>query len=423
MSLTETNFSELISDMGKKARKASRALAGISPAVKNKALELMAEKFELNRARIKSENQRDLDKAPDYGLTEAMIDRLRLTDVRIDGIIKAVLEIAALEDPVGALENIRVRPNGLRIGHMRAPIGVIGIIYESRPNVTVDAGALCMKSGNATILRGGKEAFYSNTILAELMEQACQEAGIPEGAVQLVPTTDRAAVGEMLKADEFIDIIIPRGGKSLIKRITQDSIIPVIKHLDGNCFVYVDEFADLEMAKNIAINSKTHRTGVCNAAETMLVHESVAEKFLKDAVQELQNKGVEVRGCDKTLKFCPTVVPATDEDWYEEYLAMTLAVKVIEGFDEAIEFINEHSSGHTESIVSDNHSRVQSFMRRIDSACVHVNCSTRFSDGGEYGLGAEIGISTDKLHARGPMGLLELTTKKWVCLGEGHIRE
>lgn len=416
------SLAELITTLGKKARKASYQLASLAPAVKNAALLFMAEEFKTHQAEIISENEKDLVNGRDKGLTPAMIDRLRLDAKTIASLCTAVTEIAALEDPIGQLENIRVRPNGLRIGHMRAPIGVIGIIYESRPNVTVDAGALCLKSGNAVILRGGSEAVHSNRILARLMENACRKAGIPEGAIQLIPTQDRDAVGELLRADEYVDVIIPRGGKDLIRRITQDSIIPVIKHLDGNCFVYVDEFANLEMAERIVMNSKTQRTGVCNAAETLLVHQAVAAKFLPSCLITMIATGVEVRGCEETQRYNPAVIPAQESDWDEEYLAMIMAVKVIESFDAAVEFINEHSSGHTETIVSDNHPHVMEFTRRIDSACVHVNCSTRFSDGGEYGLGAEIGISTNKLHARGPMGLRELTTAKWICLGEGQIR-
>ncbi len=422
MTVADVSIEQTMTAMGRQSRQASRAMAAASPAAKNHALELMAVAFDANRNRIKAENAIDLEKGEANGLTPAMIDRLRLTDARIDGIITAVREIAALPDPVGEIENMATRPNGLRIGRMRAPIGVIGIIYESRPNVTVDAGALCLKSGNAVILRGGSEAFHSNTVLAGLMLEACREAGLPNGALQLVPTTDRAAVGALLKMDEYVDLIIPRGGKGLIQRIVNDSIIPVIKHLDGNCFVYVDEHADLEKALPIVINSKTQRTGVCNAAETLLVHSAVAKSFLPGCLAELQNLGVEVRGCERTAELGSSIVPATPGDWDEEYLALILAVKVIDSFDEAVEFINAHSSGHTESIVTRDYDRSNEFLRRIGSACVHVNCSTRFSDGGEYGLGAEIGISTDKLHARGPMGLRELTCAKWVVLGEGQIR-
>ncbi len=423
MTVADVSIQQTIAEMGRSARQASRIMAAVPPATKNRALELMALAFDEGRERIKARNAIDLEKGAANGLAPAMIDRLRLTDVRIDGIVAAVREIAALPDPVGGIEDMAVRPNGLRIGHMRAPIGVIGIIYESRPNVTVDAGALCLKSGNAVILRGGSEAFESNTVLAETMVDACARAGLPQGAVQLVPTTDRAAVGALLKLDKYVDLIIPRGGKNLIRRIVQDSVIPVIKHLDGNCFVYVDEFADLEKALPIVVDSKTQRTGVCNAAETLLVHSGVAEEFLPGCLKALQERGVEIRGCDRTQRLGSNVVPATEGDWDEEYLDLVLAVKVVDTFDEAVDFINAHSSGHTESIVTRDFDRANRFLRRIGSACVHVNCSTRFSDGGEYGLGAEIGISTDKLHARGPMGLRELTCAKWIVLGEGQTKE
>ncbi|MDK2973621.1 MAG: glutamate-5-semialdehyde dehydrogenase [Candidatus Sumerlaeota bacterium] len=422
MAETTASMTELLREMGQRARRASYAIAALPPAVKNDALERMAASFDANRERIKTENAKDLAAGEKNGLTPAMIDRLRLDDKGIDGLMRATREIAALPDPVGAIENMAVRPNGLQIGQVRAPIGVVGMIYESRPNVTLDAGALCLKSGNAAILRGGSEAFHSNTILATLMEEACRAAGIPEGAVQLIPTTDREAVGAMLKAEGLIDLIIPRGGKNLIRRVTQESVIPVIKHLDGNCTVYVDEFAELPMALDITINSKTHRYGVCNAAETLLVHAAVADKFLPLVLEALHAKDVRLHGCPRTMAAASYVEAATEEDWYAEYLAPEMAVKVVDSFDDAVEFINHYGSHHTESIVTRDMVRAQAFVRRVDSACVHVNCSTRFSDGGEYGLGAEIGISTDKLHARGPMGLRELTTAKWVVLGSGQTR-
>lgn len=412
----------LMEEMGRRARAASHAMAAASPALKNEALARMAEGFDRHRSRIREQNALDLEAGRKNGLSDAMIDRLRLDDAGIDKLIQAVTEIAALPDPVGEIESMNTRPNGLRIGRLRAPIGVIGIIYESRPNVTVDAGALCLKSGNAVILRGGSEAIHSNRALAAVMEEACAEAGIPDGALQIVPTTDRAAVGALLKLDRYVDLIIPRGGKNLIRRITEDSVIPVIKHLDGNCTVYVDEFADLDMALDIAINSKTQRTGVCNAAESLLVHAAVADRFLPRCLKALQEKGVKIHGCERTRALGTDILEASEEDWYAEYLALEIAAKVIDSFDEAVAFINRYGSGHTESIVTRDIVRGEEFTRRVASACVHVNCSTRFSDGGEYGLGAEIGISTDKLHARGPMGLKELTTAKWVVLGQGQVR-
>ncbi len=419
----ETSIQDLIQEMGRKARAASRALAILPPAVKSRALEAIAQSFENHSEAIQSENQKDLAKAESTGLGKAAIDRLRLTDARIKAMAKAIREIIALPDPVGEIENVRVRPNGLRVGHMRAPIGVIGIIYESRPNVTADAGALCLKSGNATILRGGSEAFHSNSILARLMNEAGTAAGLPDGTIQLIPTTDRAAVGALLKAREYVDVIIPRGGKPLIERVTKESEIPVIKHLDGNCTVYVDETADLEMATRITVNAKVQRPGVCNAAETLLVHRSVAERFLPRVGKELAERKVEIRACERAMKLMPGAKPATEQDWFEEYLDLIIAVKVVDSYDEAVEFINHYGSHHTETIVTNDHNRAMHFLRAVDSACVHINCSTRFSDGGEYGLGAEIGISTDKLHARGPMGLRELTTAKWIVFGEGQVRE
>ena len=418
----EATINEMMEKLGKQARHASRRLATLRPDVKNHALEAMADAFEARKDLIQAENKKDLDRAEENGLTSAMIDRLRLTGARIAAMAKALREIAALPDPAGEIENLRVRPNGLRIGQMRAPVGVIGIIYESRPNVTADAGALCLKSGNAVILRGGSEAFHSNSVIARIMTEAASGAGIPEGAIQLVPTTDRAAVGAMLKLSECIDIIIPRGGKSLIRRITEESVIPVIKHLDGNCTVYVDEGADLEEALAITVNSKTQRPGVCNAAETLLVHAAMAEEFLPRVGRELTERGVELRACERSRPHLPGSSTATEEDWDAEYLDLILAVRVVDSFEEAVEFINTHGSHHTESILTRDHGRAMRFLQAVDSACVHINCSTRFSDGGEYGLGAEIGISTDKLHARGPMGLRELTTAKWVVFGEGQVR-
>ena len=419
---SSTDMTAMIEAMGRKARKAALKLSSLPPAVKNNALEAMAQSFLDHTPEIEAENAKDLARAEEAGLNKAALDRLRLTPPRIAAMAQALREIAALPDPVGEIENVKIRPNGLRIGHMRSPIGVIAIIYESRPNVTADAGALCLKSGNAAILRGGSEAFQSNRILARLMDEAAAKAGVPEGSVQLIQTTDRAAVGALLKAKEFVDVIIPRGGKPLNERISRESEIPVIKHLDGNCTVFVDETADLEMAASIIVNAKAQRPGVCNAAETLLVHRAIADKFLPLAAKALTEKGVELRGDDRTRALVPNAKPATEEDWYAEYLDLILAVKVVDGFDEAVEFINHYGSRHTETIVTKDHTHAMRFLREIDSACVHINCSTRFSDGGEYGLGAEIGISTNKLHARGPMGLRELTTAKWVVFGEGQVR-
>ena len=422
MSTMEKSLAEMMQEMGRRARRAALKLAALKPAQKNAAIEAMAASFIANTDAIVAENAKDLAKAETSGLTAAAIDRLRLDPKRIAALATALREIVALPDPVGEMFNVRTRPNGLRIGQMRAPIGVIGIIYESRPNVTADAGALCLKSGNATILRGGSEAFYSNSILARLMDEASASVGLPEGAIQFIPTTDRAAVGELLKLKGLVDIIIPRGGKPLIERISRESEIPVIKHLDGNCTVFVDASADHEMAVRIAVNSKAQRTGVCNAAETLLVHADIAEAFLPKVCRALQEKKVEIRGDEMTQRLVPGAKAATEEDWYAEYLDLIIAVKVVRTFEEAVEFINHYGSHHTDTIVTRDHDNAMNFTRMVDSSCVHVNCSTRFSDGGEYGLGAEIGISTDKLHARGPMGLVELTTPKWVVFGEGQTR-
>ena len=412
---------ELIQTMGARARAAGYRMARLSTAVKVGALHAMADAIEGAADYLQTENAKDLAGAS--ALTKAAQDRLRLTPKVIAGVVKAVREIAALPDPIGALEDVRVRPNGLRIGHMRSPLGVIGIIYESRPNVTADAGALCLMSGNAVILRGGSEAFHSNTALAKLMNEAGAKAGLPPDAIQLVPTTDREAVGAMLKARQFIDVIIPRGGKSLVERVSRESEIPVIKHLDGNCTVYVDEGADLAAAVPIVVNSKVSRPSACNSAETLLVHRSEAGAFLPNVAQALLAKGVELRGCEASRAIVPAMLPATEEDWYAEYLELILAVKIVDSFEDAVTFINKYGSHHTESILTRDHARAMEFLGAVDSACVHINTSTRFSDGGEYGLGAEIGISTDKLHARGPMGLRELTNAKWVVFGNGQIRE
>jgi glutamate-5-semialdehyde dehydrogenase len=422
MSTVQKPLAEAMKEMGAKARAAALRLAALNPGPKNAALEAMAKAFEGNADRIIAENSKDLASAEANGLSAAAIDRLKLDAKRIGAMATALREVAALPDPVGEITNVRTRPNGLRIGQVRSPIGVIGIIYESRPNVTADAGALCLKSGNAVILRGGSEAFHSNSILAALMDEASAATGLPEGAVQFIPTTDRAAVGELLKLKQYVDLIIPRGGKPLIERISRESEIPVIKHLDGNCTVFVDESADLEMAVRITVNSKAQRTGVCNAAETLLVHRAVAEKFIPMVGRALQEKKVEIRGDETFQKLLAGVIPATEQDWYEEYLDLIIAAKVVDSFEEAVDFINHYGSHHTESIVTRDHNNAMNFVRMIDSSCVHINCSTRFSDGGEYGLGAEIGISTDKLHARGPMGLVELTTPKWVVFGDGQTR-
>ncbi len=409
-------------EIGKRARRAAAKLSCLTPAAKNQALLAMAEMLGQRADTIKDANARDLEAGRAKGLSAAMLDRLMLDDKRIESMAKALRQVALLEDPVGEVYDMHVRPNGLRVGRMRTPIGVIGIIYESRPNVTVDAGALCIKSGNAVILRGGSEAFHSNQALAAIMDEAAQSSGLPEGSVQLVPTTDRAAVEAMLTLNEYIDLIIPRGGKSLIELVVRTSTIPVIKHYDGNCHIFVDESADFDMAETIIINAKCQRPGVCNAMESLLVHESIASAFLPRVARALQAKGVEIRGDAKTVQLVPEAKPATEEDFRAEFLDLILSVAVVPSLDAAIEWINEYGSHHTDAILTRDHRNAMRFLNEVDSACVFVNCSTRFSDGGEFGMGCEIGISTDKLHARGPMGLRELTTSKFVVFGDGQVR-
>jgi len=413
----------LVATMGRRARRAAAALTELRPEVKNRALAAMADAIEATGDSLTVANQKDLETGKAAGLSSAMLDRLTLTPKRIAGMAEALREVAALEDPVGEIFDMHTRPNGLMVGRMRVPIGVIGIIFESRPNVTADAAGLCVKSGNAVILRGGKEAIHSNLAIAEILDRAGRDAGLPENAVQLIPTPDRAVVGALLKAKEFLDLIIPRGGRSLIERVVAESHIPVIKHYDGNCALYVDAEVDIDEAVALTVNGKCQRPGVCNAMENLVVHRAVAEAFLKKAIPALREKGVELRGDESVKKIGgDDVNPATDEDWHTEYLDLILAVKVVDSVDKAIDFINTYGSHHTDAVATKNYETAMRFVRAIDSACVHINCSTRFSDGGEYGLGAEIGISTDKLHARGPMGLKELTTAKFVVFGNGQIR-
>jgi len=414
---------EQVIRMARKAKQASQKLAKLSSTVKNEALLKMAQVLETHKDKILKLNHKDIVLAKAKGLPLALIDRLTLNEKRIKQMCDGLRQIAQLEDPVGKIESMWRRPNGLLIGRMRVPLGVIGIIYESRPNVTVDAAGLCLKAGNAVILRGGSEAINSNIALTDALSEAIQEVGLPGECIQLVRTTDRKAVGEMLKLNEYIDVIIPRGGESLIKMVTENSTIPVIKHYKGVCHVYVDEEADLKMAEKIAFNAKVQRPGVCNAMETLLVAEKIADKFLPVVIRKLQEAGVEIRGDEKTCKISPNVKRATEEDWSTEYLDLILSVKVISGIDEAIAHINRYGSHHSDAIVTNSYIKSRKFLREVDSAAVYVNASTRFTDGGEFGLGAEIGISTDKLHARGPMGVKELTTTKFIILGEGQIRE
>ncbi|KPL11055.1 gamma-glutamyl phosphate reductase [candidate division BRC1 bacterium SM23_51] len=412
----------LAKSIAQKAKAAAGRLACLQTGIKDAALLAMADVLEARRADLAEANARDLEAAREAALSSALIDRLTLNDKRIGGMIESLRKVASLDDPVGEIWDVRVRPNGLTVGRMRVPFGVIAIIYESRPNVTCDAAALCVKSGNAVILRGGKEAIHSNRAIVEIMETAGREAGLPDNAIQLVPTTDRAAVGALLRLSQFIDLVIPRGGKSLIETVVRESTIPVIKHYDGNCFVYVDDRADLEMALAIVVNAKTQRPGVCNAMETLLIHEAVLERFLPRAVEALRVKGVEIRACDRCRAVVPDLLVACEEDWRTEYLDLILAVRAVGSPEAAIEFVNTYGSHHTDAIVTGDYKRALDFLRAVDSSCVLVNASTRFSDGGQFGMGCEIGISTDKLHARGPMGLRELTTSKFVVLGSGQLR-
>ncbi|HOE64434.1 MAG TPA: glutamate-5-semialdehyde dehydrogenase [Candidatus Sumerlaeota bacterium] len=413
---------QLIETMGRKAKNAAAALAVLKPEDKNRALRCMADAFLSHRDEIKIENQKDMNAGEDKGLSKAMLDRLLLNDKRIDEMAQALRAVAELDDPVGEIFDMRVRPNGIKIGRMRCPIGVIGIIYESRPNVTADAACLCVKSGNAVILRGGSEAINSNRILARLMSEAGIASGLPEGSVQLVDTVDRAAVTALLHANQYIDLIIPRGGTALIKKVTEESTIPVIKHYSGNCFIYVDETADLEQATAIIENAKTQRPGVCNALETLLINRKIAASLLGKLAPILLGKKVELRGDPAVCEIVPQAKPAKESDWEEEYLDLILAVRVVDSLDEAVELINRYGSHHTDAILTKDYGNSMKFLTAVDSACVFVNCSTRFADGGEFGMGCEIGISTDKLHARGPMALKELTTAKFIALGGGQIK-
>ena len=409
--------------LGQQARHASRAMARATTGIKNQALLNIAAQIEASRETLKQANAKDMARGEENGLDAALLDRLELTDGRIDTMLEGLRQVAGLADPVGGITDLNYRPSGIQVGKMRVPLGVIGIIYESRPNVTIEAASLCLKSGNATILRGGSEAIESNQALAVCIAKGLEEAGLPSEAVQVIETTDRAAVGEMITMPEYVDVIVPRGGKGLIERISRDAKVTVIKHLDGICHVYIDEEADLAKATNIAINSKTHRYGTCNTMETLLVHQNIAEALLPDLASAYIAIGVELRGCEKTMAILPVAIAATTEDWDTEYLAPILAIKIVDDLDQAIEHINTHGSHHTDTIVSENYTKSRRFLVEVDSSSVMINASTRFADGFEYGLGAEIGISTDKIHARGPVGLDGLTSQKYVVLGDGEIRK
>jgi glutamate-5-semialdehyde dehydrogenase len=409
--------------LGQQAKSAARILSHADTNLKNRALIAIANALQENQAMLISENQKDLAAGKTNGLDDAALDRLTLSAKGIQTMIDGLIQVASLPDPIGEITDLSYRPSGIQVGQMRVPLGVIGIIYESRPNVTVDAAALCLKSGNACILRGGSEAIHSNQAIAACVKQGLIEAELPETAVQIVETTDRAAVGELITMKEFVDVIVPRGGKSLIERISNEATIPVIKHLDGICHVYIDDKADIDKAIRIAVNAKTHRYGVCNAMETLLIAESIAPNVLPKLAEIYHSKGVELRGCAKTCSLLPNnCLRATEEDWQTEYLAPILSIKIVNGIDEAMNHIHQYSSQHTESIVTEDYTLARRFLREVDSSSGMVNASTRFADGFEYGLGAEIGISTDKLHARGPVGLKGLTSLKYIVLGDGHIR-
>ncbi|WP_018151208.1 glutamate-5-semialdehyde dehydrogenase [Leeia oryzae] len=409
--------------LGQAARQASRAMARADTNQKNKALLAIAAEIEARRAEVVAANLADVEAARANGLDPAMVDRLMLSDKAIATMVEGLHQIAGLADPIGEITDMSFRPSGIQVGKMRVPLGVIGIIYEARPNVTIDAAALCLKSGNATILRGGSEAIRANQVLASCISKGLVAAGLPSEAVQVVDTTDRAAVGMLITMPEYVDVIVPRGGKGLIERISKEARVPVIKHLDGICHVYIDNEADIAKAIPIADNAKTHRYGTCNTMETLLVHKDIAASVLPKLAEVYAAKSVELRGCDDTRRILSGIKAATAEDWSTEYLAPILAVKLVGGLDEAIDHINQYGSHHTDSIVTENYTKARRFLREVDSASVMVNASTRFADGFEYGLGAEIGISTDKIHARGPVGLDGLTSQKYVVLGDGQIRQ
>ena len=419
----ELDIKAYMQRLGTLARAAATELATADTAARNRALRVAREALDDSRETLAAANRVDLERAGENGLDAPLLDRLELTPARIDTMLSGLEQVADLADPVGEISDLRSMPSGIRVGRMRVPLGVIGIIYESRPNVTVEAASLCLKSANATILRGGSEAMESNRAIARCLAHGLREAGLPEAVVQVVETTDRAAVAEMITMPQYVDVIVPRGGKGLIERISADARVPVIKHLDGVCHVYIDEAADAEKALAIAVNAKTQRYGTCNTLETLLLAESRAAQLLPQLQRAFAGHGVELRACERSLPLLEGAVAATEADWSEEYLAPVLAVKLVHDLDQAIAHINRYGSRHTDSIVTENHSRAMRFLREVDSSSVMVNASTRFADGFEYGLGAEIGISTDKLHARGPVGLHGLTSQKYVVLGDGHIRQ
>jgi glutamate-5-semialdehyde dehydrogenase len=416
------NVQEYMLRVGKQARAAAKVLASANTGIKNKALELIAQQLEQQQQQLIIANAKDLANGKAKGLDSALLDRLSLNESRIASMVEGLRQMVQLPDPIGTITDLSYRPSGIQVGKMRVPLGVVGIIYESRPNVTADAAGLCLKSGNATILRGGSEAINSNQAIAECIYAGLEAAGLPSTAVQVIETTDRAAVGELIAMPNYVDVIIPRGGKGLIERISADARVPVIKHLDGICHVYIDDQADINKAINVAYNAKTQRYGTCNTMETLLVSKAVANEVLPQLAEKYQAAGVELRGCAATQTILSNIKAATDEDWQTEYLAPILSIRTVEDIDEAMEHIHQYSSQHTDSIITENWSQARRFLTEVDSSSVMVNASTRFADGFEYGLGAEIGISTDKFHARGPVGLEGLTSQKYIVLGDGHIR-
>jgi len=417
------DIQQYMNTVGQRARRAARDMAKATTAAKNQALLAMADAIDAATSRLVSENARDLEAGREQGLDDALLDRLALDAGRVAAMAEGLRQIARLPDPVGEIDHLSYRPSGIQVGHMRVPLGVIGIIYESRPNVTADAAGLCLKSGNAAILRGGSEAMYSNQAIAVCIQQGLALAGLNTDAVQVIETTDRAAVSELLTMKPYVDVIVPRGGKGLIERVMKESLIPIIKHLHGVCHVYIDDKADLDKAIKVAFNAKTQRYGTCNTMETLLVAQNVAAQVLPPLAQLYQKAGVELRGCEQTCSILSDINAAVAEDWDTEYLAPILSIRVVDDLDAALEHIHQHSSSHTESIMTEDYNRAQRFLREVDSSSVMVNTSTRFADGFEYGLGAEIGISTDRLHVRGPVGLEGLTSQKFIVLGDGHIRE
>ncbi|CAM2873298.1 glutamate-5-semialdehyde dehydrogenase [Acinetobacter celticus] len=420
----QQSIEQYMQTVGQQARQASRVLASASTHIKNNALSAIYTALQNSETAILVANQIDMTKAHNNNLDSALLDRLELTPARFKGMLQGLKDVIGLIDPIGEITDMAFRPSGIQLGKMRVPLGVVGMIYESRPNVTLEAASLALKSGNAIILRGGSEAIESNQAIATAIQHALKTSGLPENSVQVINTTDRAAVGQLITMPEYVDVIVPRGGKSLIERISKEARVPVIKHLDGNCHVYVEAQADLQKALPIALNAKTHRYGVCNAMETLLVDEKVAEEFLPNIAELYVEKQVELRGCPEAQRIIGSnVIDATEEDWYTEYLGPILAIKVVSGIDEAIEHINKYGSHHTDAIITENYTLARKFLACVDSSSVMINASTRFADGFEYGLGAEIGISTDKIHARGPVGLEGLTSQKWVVFGDGQIRQ